>query len=88
MISLRGPINSPQATALAGMMAGDTLRVVVDNSAVAPVLAVETLAGARAGSLTMANYLQVIACVARGHVYEATIMTINGGIYDVRVNRV
>ena len=88
MISLRGPINSPQAAVLASMAPGDTLRVAVDNAGVAPVLAVETHGGIRAGSLTMANYLQVIACIGRGHDYEATIMTINGGIYDVRVNRI
>lgn len=88
MISLRGPINSPQAAALAGAVVGDTLRVIVDNSGVAPVLVVETLFGARAGSLTMANYLQVIACIGRGHTYEATIMAISGGVHDVRVSRV
>lgn len=88
MIGLRGPINSPQAAVLAGMAPGDTLLVAVDNSGAAPVLVVERTPGVRAGSLTMANYLSVIACISRGYVYEATIMTINGGIYDVRVARV
>jgi len=88
MSVLRGPINSPQAAVLAGMMPGNTLQVAVDNSGAAPVLVVQTALGVRAGSLTMANYLSVIACIGRGYVYEATIMTINGGIYDVRVARV
>lgn len=88
MIGLRGPINSPQAAVLAGMAPGDILLVAVDNSGAAPVLVVERTPGVRAGSLTMANYLSVITCISRGYVYEATIMTINGGIYDVRVARV
>ncbi|MBD3833028.1 MAG: hypothetical protein IE910_06745 [Brevundimonas sp.] len=88
MITLRGPVNSPQAAVLSGMAVGDTLRVAVDSSGVAPVLVVETAAGNRAGSLTMANYLLVIGCIDRGHDYEAMIMAINGGIYDVRVTRV
>lgn len=70
---------------LSGLTPGMTLNVVVDNTGVAPVLAVETLAGQRAGSLTFAGYLQLIACIGRGYNYEATIMTITGGIYDVRV---
>lgn len=88
MIVLRGPINSPQAAVLAGMAPGNVLQVSVDSSGVAPVLVVQTAGGVRAGSLTMANYLSVIACIGRGYDYEATIMTISGGIYDVRVARV
>lgn len=88
MIVLRGPINSPQAAILAGMVPGNTLQVAVDRTGAAPVLVVERTPGVRAGSLTMANYLSVITCIDRGFDYEATIMTINGGIYDVRIARV
>jgi hypothetical protein len=88
MIVLRGPINSPQAAILAGMVPGNTLQVAVDRTGASPVLVVERTPGVRAGSLTMANYLSVITCIDRGFDYEATIMTINGGIYDVRIARV
>lgn len=70
------------------MIAGDTLLVEVDKTGVAPVLVVKTLAGARAGSLTMSGYLAMIGCIDRGHNYEATVMTITGAIYDVRVTRI
>lgn len=66
LITLRGPINSPQAAALSGVVAGDTLLVEVDKTGVAPVLVVKTLAGARAGSLTMSGYLAMIGCIDRG----------------------
>lgn len=82
----RGPINSPQAAVLTPLSVGSVLQVIVDNRGPAPILALQNAAGQRAGSLTFNGYLTLIDCIRnRGYTYQATIMAINGGIYEVRV---
>jgi hypothetical protein len=44
-------------------------------------------AGAAAGSLTFVGYLELVACIEnRGFTYQATIVNIAGGAYEVRVD--
>lgn len=49
---------------------------------------VSSLWGSGDASRTLNVVGSVITCIDRGFDYEATIMTINGGIYDVRIARV
>ena len=54
-----------------------------------PVLVVRTVAGQVAGSLTFVGYLDLIDCIQqRGVTYQATIMSIAGGVYEVRVEAI
>lgn len=54
-----------------------------------PVLVVRTAAGQVAGSLTFVGYLDLIDCIQqRGVTYQATIMNIAGGVYEVRVDAI
>lgn len=85
LTAAQGPINSPQADVLRPLSEGTVLNIRLDESGVAPVLAVETPDGRRAGSLTFSGYLRIVGCMRRGYQYEATIMHIDGGVYEVRV---
>jgi hypothetical protein len=50
------------------------------------ILVVKSLAGVPAGSLTFVGYLELIDCIRfRGFSYHATILSIAGGVYEVRV---
>lgn len=74
---------------MAPLSVGSVLQVTVDNSGPAPILVVQDAAGQRAGSLTFIGYLTLIDCILnRGYTYRATIMAINGGVYEVRVESV
>jgi hypothetical protein len=54
-----------------------------------PVLVVRTVAGQIAGSLTFVGYLVLIDCIQnRGVTYQATIVSITGGVYEVRVEAI
>jgi hypothetical protein len=82
----RGPINSPKASVLSRLTVGSTLRVDVEVSGATPILAVFDGSGEAAGSLTFIGYWEIIDCIQnRGVSYEATIINISGGIYEVRV---
>lgn len=85
-ISYKGPINSPKAAVLGGSKIGDTLSVSVDRTGRSPVLAVKTIAGTEAGSLTFNGYLNIIKCIDSGARYLATITNIAGGVYQVTVD--
>lgn len=84
----RGPINSPKAAVLAAHKAGDRLEVDVDKTGAAPVLVVKSPAGAVAGSLTFNGYLEIIQCIAGGYKYDAVILSVSGGVYEVRVEAI
>ncbi len=82
----RGPINSPKAPVLSKLSVGAILKVDVQMSGTTPVLAVFDSSGAIAGSLTFIGYLEVIDCIQnRGVTYEATIINITGGVFEVSV---
>lgn len=54
-----------------------------------PILVVKTIAGQIAGSLTFVGYLELMDCIQnRGVTYQATIMSIAGGVYEVRVEAI
>ena len=82
----RGPINSPKSAVLSKLSVGDVLKVDVHNTGVNPILTVSDSSGAVAGSLTFIGYLEIIDCIqSRGFSYEATIVSITGGVYEVSV---
>ncbi|WP_165828986.1 hypothetical protein [Caulobacter radicis] len=49
-------------------------------------MAVKTIAGIAAGSLTFNGYLSIIKCIDSGAVFVATITNISGGVYQVTVD--
>jgi hypothetical protein len=62
------------------------LDVVVRLRGMTPILAVVDAAGNDAGSLTFVGYLELIDCIQnRGFDYQATIIQISGGAYEVKV---
>lgn len=82
----RGPINSPKAAVLSKLAVGAVLQVDVQTSGAAPILVVSDSKGSPAGSLTFIGYLELIDCIQnRGFTYKATIVSISGGVYEVRV---
>lgn len=82
----RGLINSPKAAILSKLVVGSVLEVVVQMRGTTPILAVVDPAGNDAGSLTFVGYLELIDCIQnRGFKYQATIIQISGGAYEVRV---
>jgi hypothetical protein len=55
----------------------------------APILVAVDPSGAVAGSLTFAGYLEIVDCIQnRGFKYKATVIRIDGGVYEVRVEPV
>ncbi|MBF0130057.1 MAG: hypothetical protein HQL33_08685 [Alphaproteobacteria bacterium] len=85
----RGPINSPRAAVLTPLKVGDVLKVRVTPSGTRMVLEVVDAAGNLGGSLTFVGYLEVIDCIiSRGFAYQAVLISISGGIYEVRVEPV
>ncbi len=82
----RGPVNSPKAAILAPLSVGSVLKVDVQMSGSTPSLAVFDSSGNLAGALTFIGYLEVIDCIQnRGVRYQATIINISGGVYEVSV---
>lgn len=82
----RGPINSPKAPVLSKLAVGSLLKVDVQMSGATPSLAVFDASGSLAGSLTFIGYLEVIDCIQnRSVTYQATIINITGGVYEVSV---
>ncbi len=82
----RGPINSPKAPVLSKLSVGSVLKVDVRMSGTTPILVVFDSSGAVAGSLTFIGYLEVIDCIQnRGVAYQATIINVTGGVYEVSV---
>lgn len=82
----RGPINSPKAAILAPLKVGSVLRVQVQAIGARPVLVVVDANGNVAGSLTFIGYLEIIECIQLRNVsYQAVIVNISSGVYEVRV---
>lgn len=87
--SRRGPINSPKAAILATLRVGSVLGVEVRRPGASPILTVTDASGTAAGSLTFVGYLEIVDCIeSRGFTYQATITSIAGGAYEVRVDPV
>lgn len=82
----RGPINSPKLPVLGALTVGSVMTVAVQMSGATPVLVVKDGTGNVGGSLTFIGYLDIIDCIQNRAVsYMATIVSISGGIYEVRV---
>lgn len=82
----RGPINSPKAPILSQLTVGSVLDVDVQTIGATPILVVMDQQRAIAGSLTFLGYLEIIDCILnRGVSYEATIISISGGVYEISV---
>lgn len=85
----RGPINSPKQAVLSKLAVGAVLDVQLRPMGATFGLAVVDASGADAGSLTFANYFQIVQCMQTRQIqYTATIIRISGGIYEVRVDPV
>lgn len=85
----RGPINSPKSAVLSALGLGSVLGVEVRRPGPSPILTVVDAAGTPAGSLTFVGYLELIECIEnRNFKYKATITSIAGGSYEVRVDSV
>lgn len=52
------------------------------------MLVVRSPGGAVAGSLTFNGYLEIIQCIGRGYNYEAVILGVLGGVYEVKVQAI
>ena len=84
-----GPINSPKAPVLSKLSVGSKLDVAVHMSGKTPILVVLDTSGAVGGSLTFVGYLEIIDCILkRGFKYQAEIIKISGGLYEVRVTSI
>ncbi len=85
----RGPINSPKPAVVAGLKVGSVLSVRVRTVGTSLVLVVEDSGNAVAGSLTFVGYLEIVDCIQnRGVSYQAVVINIAGGVYEVRVEPV
>ena len=85
----RGPINSVKPAVVAALKVGSILNVRVRTVGTSLVLVVEDSTGAVAGSLTFVGYLEIVDCVQnRGVSYQAVVINIAGGVYEVRVEPV
>lgn len=80
-----GPINSPQSSVLGPLAVGSVLQVGVVPSGTRPILVV-SYGGHSAGSLTFRGYLDIIRCIEEhGRDFEAHLISISGGYFEVRV---
>lgn len=85
----RGPINSPKLTVVSGLTIGSVLDVQVIPVGQTVALVVKDANGQVAGSLTFVGYLELIDCIqTRGFQYRASVISIAGGVYEVRVEPV
>lgn len=82
----RGPINSPKPAVVAGLAIGSVLSVQVQPVGRTVALVVVDAHGQVAGSLTFVGYLEIIDCIQnRGVNYRAVVISIAGGVVEVRV---
>lgn len=85
----RGPINSPKPAVVAGLTIGSVLSVQVQPVGRTVALVVVDAHGQVAGSLTFVGYLEIIDCIQnRGVNYRAVVISIAGGVVEVRVEPV
>ena len=79
---IRTTLNSPKPDVIKTLKVGEILEV----SFTPPKGPVEVRKGSRvAGSITAAEMVQLIECIAKGHKYEAVVTAINEGKVDVTV---
>lgn len=80
----QAPLNSPKADVIETISVGDVLAVSLNLRGDRPVLEVVSSAGV-AGALTHRGHLRVIQCIEDGREYKAVVLSISGGVVQVRV---
>jgi hypothetical protein len=82
----RGPINSPKAAVVSKLQQGSVLGVAVKKVGTVRILVALDASGAEAGSLTFDGYVEIMDCIeTRGFKYKATVVRIDIGVHEVRV---
>ena len=79
-------LNSPNAAVVGTLRPGDMLGVRLQAGPPRLLLA-ETGAGRIVGSITSAAMPRIIACIHKGETYVADVVTVRGGICQVRIHR-
>lgn len=79
-------LNSPVPAVVTALRSGDVLDV---HLQVGPprILQARTSAGLVAGSITSPEMARIIECIRQGVVFVADVMSVSGGICQVRVHR-
>ena len=73
---------SPNAQVIGNLVVGTILSVVLQEN---PLRVVALHQGAIAGSITSARLADIIECIRRGQVYEATVTQSAGGLVRVEI---
>ncbi len=81
------PVNSPQSNVIRTLSVGDRLDIQVTGATSRRALQLVATAGV-AGSLTHRGALAIVNCIDAGNVYDAEVLTINGGQVTVRISRI
>lgn len=79
-------LNSPDAAVVGTLRPGDVLEVRL-RAGPPRLLLAETGAGRIVGSITSAAMPRIIACIQKGETYVADVVTVRGGICQVRIHR-
>ena len=79
-------LNSPNPAAIRTFRPGDVLQVAYQAGPPRLLLAT-TSAGVVAGSITSAEMPRIIACINKGVGYVAEVLSVRGGLCQVRVHR-
>ena len=79
-------LNSPNPNVIRGLQAGDKLQIDLRTGPPRLLLAV-TATGQTAGSITSPQMATIIQCILQGVNYVAEVISVRGGICQVRVHR-
>lgn len=79
-------LNSPNATVVSTLRPGDVLDVHLQVGPPRLLLAV-TSPGQIVGSITSAEMARLIACIQQGESYVAEVVSVRGGVCQVRIHR-
>lgn len=79
-------LNSPNPNVIRGLQAGDKLQIDLRTGPPRLLLAV-TATGQTAGSITSPQMATIIQCILQGVNYVADVISVRGGICQVRVHR-
>jgi len=78
-------LTSPQPAVVQSLKNGEVLAVDVANMKGQLVVQVRKKSGQIAGGLTGPDASRLRQCIEQGHMYKATVLTINGGQVRVRI---
>jgi hypothetical protein len=80
----RTKVNSPDRTVAVTVRDGDELSVAYESGPPRKLL-VRTASGATLGSITSPSMAQIIQCILSGYEYVAVVLSISGGMIEVRI---